>query len=75
MKSQPSAHPTNSSDEIELFDDPIVAEVRKARQEILDSYGGDFEAMMRDMMKRQHESGREVVRVAPPTKTSSPSTK
>lgn len=46
---------------------PIIDEVRRARKEILDSYGGDVNAMMRDMMKRQFERGREVVSYVPKT--------
>lgn len=65
MSSQSSAHPPTSSEETKWFDDPIVAEVRQARREILESYGGDFKAMMRDVMKRQYESGREVVKAKP----------
>lgn len=41
--------------------DPIVAEVRKIRRNILESYGWDFENMSRDVMKRQWESGHKVV--------------
>lgn len=67
MSSHTSAHPPTSSEETKWFDDPIVAEVRQARKEILESYGGDFEAMMRDVMKRQYESGREIVRAKPRT--------
>ena len=44
-----------------MNNDPIVAEVRKARKEILESYNGDWEAMMRDMMKRQWNRGQKVV--------------
>ena len=44
-----------------MKDDPIVAEVRKIREEILASYGGDVHQMLKDMMKRQWESGRKVV--------------
>ena len=44
-----------------MTDDPIVAEVRKIRGEILASYGGDAHKMLKDMMKRQWESGRKVV--------------
>jgi len=47
-----------------MNDDPIVAEVRKARMEILDSYGGDYRAMMRDMMKKQWTSGHKVTSTA-----------
>ena len=44
-----------------MKDDPIVAEVRKIREEILASYGGDVHQMLKDMMKRQWESGHKVV--------------
>ena len=44
-----------------MTDDPIVAEVRKARREILESYGWDYRKMLQDTMKRQEESGRQVV--------------
>lgn len=44
-----------------MKDDPIVAEVRKIREEMLASYGGDFERMFQDIMKRQWESGHPVV--------------
>lgn len=46
---------------MKMKDDPIVAEVREIREEILASYGGDFEKMSRDVMKRQWESGHKVV--------------
>jgi hypothetical protein len=46
---------------------PIIDEVRRARKEILDSYGGDVQAMMRDSMKLQFERGREVVSFIPKT--------
>jgi len=42
-------------------DDPIVAEVRKARREILESHDWDYHSMLADAMKRQQESGRQVV--------------
>jgi len=48
-----------------MKDDPIVAEVRKARQEILASYGGDMERMFRDLMVRQEKSGHPVVSTPP----------
>jgi hypothetical protein len=44
-----------------MTDDPIIAEIRKVRREILDSFGGDYHAMLQDAMKRQTESGRQVV--------------
>ena len=46
-----------------MTDDPIVSEVRKARREILESYGWDCRKMLQDAMKRQKESGRKVVRL------------
>lgn len=45
----------DSSEDIIPFDDPIVAEVRQARREILDSFGGDYKAMLRDVRRRQDE--------------------
>ncbi len=45
-----------------MMDDPIVAEIRKNRRDILESYDWDFEKMSRDIMKRQWESGRKVIR-------------
>jgi hypothetical protein len=44
-----------------MKDDPIVAEVRKIRRDILESYGWDFEKMSRDLMKKQWRSGHPVV--------------
>lgn len=43
------------SEDIIPFDDPIVAEVRQARMEILESFGGDYKAMLRDVRRRQEE--------------------
>ncbi len=44
-----------------MKDDSIVAEVRKNRRAILESYDWDFEKMSRDVMKRQWQSGHRVV--------------
>jgi hypothetical protein len=44
-----------------MEDDPIVAEVRKNRESILESYNWDVIAMMKDSMKKQWESDRKVV--------------
>jgi len=41
--------------------DALVDEVRKAREEILASYGGDVHKLLQDVMKRQWESGHKVV--------------
>ncbi len=43
------------------MDNPIIAEIRKRRIEMLEAYNGDMEALMRDMMKSQWESGHKVV--------------
>jgi len=43
------------------IDNPVVKEVRAARQQILASYEWDYRAMIRDMMQRQWESGHRVV--------------
>ena len=48
-----------------MNNEPIVREVRKSREAILKSYAWDIEAMLRDMMKRQWESGHTVVTTAP----------
>ena len=45
----------DSSEDIIPFDDPIVGEVRQARKEILDSFGGDYKVMLRDIRRRQEE--------------------
>jgi hypothetical protein len=44
-----------------MKDDPILAEVRRIRREILASYGGDVHKMLQDAMKKQWESGCRVV--------------
>lgn len=47
-----------------MNDDPIVTEVRKNREAILESYNWDVIAIMKDSMKTQWESGRKVVSFA-----------
>jgi len=44
-----------------MIDNEIVKEVRKARESILESHNWDIDAMMRDSIKHQWESGREIV--------------
>ena len=44
-----------------MNDDPIVAEVKKSRKAILESYDWNFEKMSRDAIKRQWKSGHKVV--------------
>ncbi len=49
-----------------MNEDHIVKEVRRARQELLESYGLDWRAYMRECMKRQWQTSHKVV--APPPK-------
>jgi hypothetical protein len=44
-----------------MHKDSIVTEVRRQRRAILESYNWDFEAMSRDVVKRQWTSGHKVV--------------
>jgi len=44
-----------------MNEDHIVDEVRRARKELLESYDWDWEALMRDCMKRQWLTGHRVV--------------
>ncbi len=45
-----------------MDDNPIVMEVRKAREQLLDAYQGDYRAMLRTLMKRQGEAGKTIVK-------------
>lgn len=47
------------------MDNPIIAEIRARRLEMLNTYNGDMDAMMRDMMKSQFERGHNVVSFQP----------
>ncbi|MCF6284619.1 MAG: hypothetical protein L3K26_05475 [Candidatus Hydrogenedentes bacterium] len=47
--------PSQYTEKAPVFDDPIVAEVRQVRKEILESFGGDYKAMLRDARRRQEE--------------------
>ena len=51
----------NLLEEKNMKDNSIVAEVRKNRRSIFESYDWDFEKMSRDVMKRQWESDHKVV--------------
>jgi hypothetical protein len=48
-----------------MIEDPIVAEVRRAREEIAKKFNYDLRAMVEDARKRQAESGRQVVSFPP----------
>jgi hypothetical protein len=47
-----------------MNNNPLVTEIRKKRAEILDSYQGDYHAMMNAMKQNQWESGHVVVNLA-----------
>ncbi len=58
-----------------MNNNPLVTEIRKKRTEILDSYQGDYHAMMTAMKQNQWESGHEVVHLARKTQQPAPPTK
>ena len=45
------------------WEDQIVSEVRKAREQYAERFGFDVKAICKDLRKRQKESGRSVVRL------------
>ncbi len=47
------------------WQDPIVAEVRKAREELFAAAGYDLDEFCRQLRQRQHEGGRRVVSLSP----------
>jgi hypothetical protein len=48
-----------------MWEDPIVAEVRKARDELLARYNGDVAAMVRDLQAKAIASGQKFVSFPP----------
>jgi hypothetical protein len=48
-----------------VIDDPIVAEVRKARDEYARRFNYDLDAICKDLQQRQSQSGRNVVSFPP----------
>jgi hypothetical protein len=48
-----------------VINDPIVDEVRKAREEYARSFNYDLKAMFDDLQRRQRESGRTMVSFPP----------
>jgi len=48
-----------------MIRDPIVDEVRKAREEYAKRFGFDLDAMFNDLERRQRESGRKTVSFPP----------
>jgi hypothetical protein len=45
--------------------DPVLAEIRAAREAFSDRFHGDIDAMLADLRKRQAEGGRKSVRLPP----------
>jgi hypothetical protein len=48
-----------------MIDDPIVAEVRQARENYARQFGYDLRAIGRDLQQKQAASGRKVVALPP----------
>jgi hypothetical protein len=48
-----------------MYDDPIVAEIRKLRDEYARRFGYDLEAICRDLREQQERGDRRIVRRQP----------
>ena len=48
-----------------MIDDPIVAEVRKARDEYARRFHYDLDAICRDLQQKQVQSGRKLISFPP----------
>lgn len=48
-----------------MYEDPIVEETRRLRDEYASRFGYDLEAMFRDLQERERVGGREVVAFPP----------
>ena len=48
-----------------MFDDPIVAEVRKARDDYARRFNYDLDAICADLQRKQAQSGRNLVSFPP----------
>lgn len=46
--------------------DPIVEEIHRIREELLQEHGGSFEALMEHLRSRQTEGGRQVLSAPSP---------
>ena len=57
-----------------MIDDPIVDEVRAARDEYARRFNYDLDAICRDLQQKQAQSGRKLVSF-PPRRPTSPQTK
>lgn len=57
---------------IEESGDPIIRELHRIREEIVDSFSGDLHRLTDDARTRQEESGREIWRRGEEKETSRP---
>ncbi len=48
-----------------MREDPIVEEVRRARQEYAQRFGNDLDAIYRDLKRQEEQSGRQTVSLEP----------
>ncbi len=48
-----------------MRDDPIVEEVRRVGQQYIDSFDGNWQAIIADLDRRAREEGRQVVNPSP----------
>jgi hypothetical protein len=48
-----------------MWEDPIVEETRKLREEYLAEFDHDLEALVRDLKQKEQQSGRKVVSLPP----------
>lgn len=55
-----------------MKDDPLIEEARRAGQQYIDSFKGDWSAVIADLQRRAREAGRNIVSPPPkPPKTAS----
>ncbi len=48
-----------------MYDDPIVAEIRRLRNEYAQRFGYDLDAICRDLREQQKRGGRRIVKRQP----------
>jgi hypothetical protein len=55
-----------------MRDDPLVEEARRAGQAYIDSFKGDWRALLADLRRRSEQAGRTVVSLPPRPARSQP---
>ncbi len=58
-----------------MWQDPIVEEVRRWREQYAAEFNYDLKAICRDLREKQKESGRDIVSLPPKRVPTSPSSK